>query len=368
MRSILVFLFVFISTSATNAQYYKSGTLTLTNNIEVPGKFFILTDNQSVEAKNNNKSYAFNQVESLFINNRLFKKETYKEATYLAHELVSGKKAKLFQIEANKYLILKENGVFKEIDLVNDPNLVRGVLSVLFEDCNTIRDGINNINKFSEKTLISTTNSYNSCSYSDFSPTETELKSANSFNTDTFKFYLGFGMDIKNINFFEDFYNENINQFGFKFGLLASPGFTGKRQGNLYFNFDASLSFGSENNFLFIDNDINYKANTYRILIGLNYFFNKTGKINPFLGISGGTNWDRFNGDVNDESFDLKSHNLIWAPKAGILFSLKNEKELGFSIDYIPEYSNDLFIPINDEPINIELSSSSFSLSLNYYF
>lgn len=199
-------------------------------------------------------------------------------------------------------------------------------------------------------------------------PSDPELKIEKSFNTDTFKFYVGLGMDIKNINFFNNFYNEDLSLYGIKFGLLASPGFTGKIQGNLYFNFDASLSFGSENEFFFIDNNIHFTVNTYRALIGIEYFFNKTGKLNPFLGISGATNWDRFSGDVNDESFNLKSHNITWAPKAGILFSLKNEKELGFSIDYIPEYRNDLIIPINDELINIDLSSSSFNFSLNYYF
>ena len=367
MRFILVFLFAFICFSATQAQSYNSGSLTLTNKTEVSGKFYVSTKNQSVEAKKNNTSYHFNKVESLSIDDRFFIKETFNGATYFTHELVSGK-ASLFQIESNNYLILKENGIFKEIDLKNDPNLVRGILSVLFEDCNTIRNDIYNINEFSEKTLISTITSYNSCSYSGYNPTETELKNANSFNTDTFKLYFGLGVDIKNINFFEDFYNENLSQFGLKFGLLASPGFTGKIQGNLYFYLDASLSFGSENDLIFIDNKIHYSVNTYRALTGIEYFFNKTGKINPFIGISGGTNWDRFSGDVNDDSFKIKSHNLIWASKAGVLFSLKNGKELGFTIDYIPEYGNELVIPINEELINVDISSSSFSFGLKYYF
>ncbi len=102
---------------------------------------------------------------------------------------------------------------------------------MLFEDCNAIRDSISNTNLFSEKSLISFTSSYNSCDYNVFKPTDDELKNANSFNSDQFKFNVGLGLDVKNIHFFDKFYDENINQYGLKLGLLVTPSFTG----NLYF-------------------------------------------------------------------------------------------------------------------------------------
>ena len=70
---------------------------------------------------------------------------------------------------------------------------------MLFNDCNTVRDDINKIEGLSGNTLINLINTYNNCEYSTYLPTETEIKKANTYNTDTFRFYTnrktGYGID-----------------------------------------------------------------------------------------------------------------------------------------------------------------------------
>lgn len=284
-----------------------------------------------------------------------------------AQSLVKGK-ASLEKIEKNKYIISKADGMTKTVDLSSDQSKIPGILAVLFEDCNSMRDGLFKKEYFSEKTLLKTVTEYNSCDYSDYSPTDKELETANSYNNDQYKFYGGFGFGIKSVSFFQSDNEEKLNQFGLQLGVLGSPDFFGALQGNLHFDFQASLNFGGETDFTNSISPTSFSVNTYRLTLGMDYFFNKSGTIKPFLGVAIGVTGDYFEGNVNDLPFKISGGNPIWMPKAGVLYALGNGKDIGITVEYIPEYDNDLSFPNGETTIPLLVKSSHLNFGLNYYF
>ncbi|MBV1924602.1 MAG: porin family protein [Flavobacteriaceae bacterium] len=368
-KNILSIVLVFFAFTV-NAQNFSKGSITLNNNEVINGKLSILSDSQSAEIKKNNKTlnYSFNQIQSLTTNDRLFVKKTFDDNSFLAHELVAGK-ASLFQIEKNRYLISKEDGVFKMIDSKNGGYIERGLLNVLFEDCNSIRESIKKAPSLSESALIDLVNSYNTCSYGEFSPSEKELNKANTFNTDEYKFFIGAGIGIRSVSFFDNNSTENLNQFGFKIGVATTPSFIGKLQGNLYFNMEASYHFGSETDFTNSISPTSFSVNTFRLVFSSDYYFNKKGALKPFIGVGIGLTAENFEGNVSGNEFDINSGNPIWMPKAGLMYTFKNGKDISLTFNYIPEYDNDLSFPIGeDEVIPLKVNSSYINFGLNYYF
>lgn len=360
----------FMSFISINAQDFKSGSITLNNNSVVNGKLSISSDSQSVEIKKNNKtsSLTFNQIQSLTANERLFVKKKFDDNIFFIHELVAGK-ASLFQVEKNKYLISKEDGVFKIIDSKKGGYIERGLLNVLFEDCNAIRESIKRAPSLSESVLIDLVNSYNTCSYGVFSPSEKELNKANTFNTDEYKLFVGAGIGIRSVSFFDNNSTENSNQFGFKIGVATTPSFIGKLQGNLYFNIEASYHFGSETNFTNSISPTSFLVNTFRLVFSSDYYFNKKGALKPFIGVGIGLTAENFEGNVSGNEFDINSGNPIWMPKAGLMYTFNNGKDISLTFDYIPEYDNDLSFPIGeDQVIPLKVNSNYINIGINYYF
>lgn len=285
-----------------------------------------------------------------------------------AQTLVTGT-ATLERLEKGVYSISKSNGISKTIELDGaNQNKIPGTLAVLFEDCNSMRDDLFNTFIFSEQTLIKAVNKYNSCDYSDYAPTENELDEANSINMDFVKFYGGFGIGLKNISFFESDQKETLTQYGGQIGVTVSPRFVGNLQGNLYFNFQATMGFGGEKSFTNSVSPTSFSVNTYRLAFGTEYYFNKKGKISPFLGIEIGLVGDNFKGNVDSAPFKIDGGNPIWMPKAGILFALGNGNDIGFRVDYIPEYDNDLSFPNGENYIPLIVKSRYINIGLNYYY
>ena len=285
-----------------------------------------------------------------------------------AQSLVTGK-ASLEKTEKQVYTITMDNGVSKTIDLnAENQNSIKGILAVLFGDCGTMRDEIFATEYFSEKTLIKYVNSYNSCDYSKYAPTEKELEKVNSNEIDIVKFYGGFGVGLKNISFFDNTNKETLNQYGATIGIMATPSFVGVLQGNLYFSFQASMSFGGEKTFINAPSATSFSANTYRLMLGTEYYFNKNGKIKPFLGVAIGLTGDNYKGNVTDFPFKISGGDPIWMPKIGLLYSLGSGKDIGVTVDYIPEYENDLSFPNGDVIIPLIVKSSYFNFGLNFYF
>ena len=281
--------------------------------------------------------------------------------------LVQGK-ASLEKLEKKEYSISIANGLTKTINLDQDQNKIPGILAVLFEDCNSMRDGLFKMGPFSEKTLIKAVNKYNTCDYSDYAPTEKEIETARSYNTDVVRFYGGFGLSIKSVSFFQSDDEEKLNQFGFQLGVLGSPGFLGPIQGNLLFDFQASGSFGGVTDFTNAINPTSFSVNTYQLALGVDYLFNKNGAIKPFLGIAIGFTVDYFEGNVEGLRFKINGNNPVWIPKAGLLYALGNGKDIGITVEYIPEYDNDLSFPVGEELVPLIVKSSHLNFGLNYYF
>mgnify|MGYP003632561813 FL=1 len=284
---------------------------------------------------------------------------------YLANTLVSGK-ASLYELRDDNFLIVNESKGQK-FNLEKDKQQIPGILSLLFNDCNPVRDNINTTEEFSGKTLINLTNSYNNCEYGTYVPTETEINKANTYNTDTFRFYTALLGSFNNTNI-NDKGSNNSNGFGLGLGLAASPSFMGKLQGNIYIDFDLSMVFSGDTDFNNGLIPLNYKVNSYRLSLGLEYMFNKEGMLSPFLGIGYGYTSDYYNGSIGAIDFKDHDQNSFFLPKAGVLYKLKNEKHLGLTLSYISEYENNLSF-IYDEVYNPFVVKNSFVIvGLSYYF
>jgi len=368
-KIILAILFV-VGTLSLHAQRFKNASITLNNSNLITGNASISSEKQSIEVKNNNKIsyYSFDQVAKFSAYGRTFQKMEFNDITYFTHELIRGK-ASLFQIEKRKYLISTEDNRFIVINSKDNGNIERGKLTVIFNDCNSLRENIYKVNSLSESYLKILVTEYNSCNYGEFSPTEKEINMADQFNTDEFKVFVGAGLGLRNVSFFENSSTESLNQFGFKVGVAATPTFLGNLKGNLYFNIEASAFFGSEKDFKNAPSPTSFSVNTYRMVFGLDYYFNKHGKIKPYLGMGIGISGDYFEGNVSGDTFDINGGSPIWMPKAGIMYTLNNGKDISLAFDYIPEYENNLSFPVGeDQIIPLIVNSSYFNIGLNYYF
>mgnify|MGYP003626584308 CR=1 FL=1 len=289
--------------------------------------------------------------------------------TISAQQLVTGK-ATLEKIDKRVYTISKMDGISKTLDLDSEnKNNIKGVLAVLFDDCSDIRDEIFATEYFDEKTLTRYTNSYNNCDYSSYTPTKKELKRVNSKRNDQVRFYGGVEMGLKNISFFNSSETEALNQYGATIGIMASPSFIGSLQGNLFFSLQATMSFGGNKAFENTTLPTNFSANTTRMMFGSEYYFNRNGKIKPFVGIEIGLTRDFYEGSVSDSSFKIDGGDPIWTPKIGLLYAINSSNDIGITFNYIPEYTNDLSFP-NDDNLIIPLivSSSYYNFALNFYF
>ena len=351
--------------NSTVAQNYHSGTITTNNGQTVEGRVYIDNDSKKVLFKKSGGSaiYNFTTIKSATIGTANYSKINFDNEEYLATTLVSGK-ASLFELGEEYFIIVNEHKN-QEFNLEIDKQQIPGILSLLFNDCNPVRDDINKIEEFSGNSLINLTNSYNNCEYSTYVPTETEIKKANTYNTDTFRFYTALLGSLNKANINGNGAN-NSSSLGLGFGLAASPSFMDKLQGNVYIDFDFSMIFSGDTNF----NNGLYKVNSYRLSLGLEYIFNKKGVLSPFLGIGFGYTSDYYSGSIETIDFKDQDQNTFFSPKAGILYQLNKGKYLGLTLSYVSEYENDLsFIYGNVAtyyPLTIK--NSSLNLGLNYYF
>jgi hypothetical protein len=362
-------VFIIYTFNSTVAQNYHSGTITTNNGENVEGRVYIDNDSKKVLFKKSGGSaiYNFTTIKSATIGAASYSKINFDNEEYLATTLVSGK-ASLFELGEEYFIIVNENKNQK-FNLEIDKQQIPGILSLLFNDCNPVRDDINKIEGYSGNTLINLTNLYNNCEYGTYIPTETEIKKANTYNTDTFRFYTALLGSLNNTNINGNGAN-NSSSLGLGIGLAASPSFMNKLQGYIYIDFDFSMTFSGDTNFKNGGVPLNYKVNSYRFSLGLEYVFNKKGMLSPFLGIGYGYTSDYYNGSI--ETIDFKDHdqNYFFLPKAGILYQLNKGKYLGLTLNYISEYENDLsFIYGNFAtyyPLTIK--NSSLNLGMNYYF
>jgi hypothetical protein len=362
----LIAFSIFIFNNAV-AQNYHSGTITTNNQQTLEGRVSIDNDSKKVVYKKSGGSeiYNFTAIKNITIGAANYSKITFDNQEYLATTLVSGK-ASLYELRDDNFLIVNENKVQK-FNLEIDKQQIPGILSLLFNDCNSVRDDINKTDEFSANTLISLTNSYNNCEYGTYVPTETEINKANTYNTDTFRLYAALLGSFNNTKANDNGANSS-NGFGLGLGLAASPSFMGKLQGNIYIDFDLSMIFSGDTNFKNGGVPLNYKVNSYRFSLGLEYVFNKEGMLSPFLGIGYSYTSDYYNGAIETIYFKDQDQNAFFSPKTGVLYKLKNENNLGLTVSYISEYENNLSFTYNEVYNPLVIKNSFVTIGLNYYF
>ncbi len=360
----LLFLFTTIT-----AQNYKSGTATLTDNSQVQGRISIDPGARNIIVKKNQntRTYAFDGLSGITLGDRNFTMTNLGGTQLFAHSLVSGK-ASLYQVGNTNYAI-ERDGTVRIVNLAEDQSTLAGTLAVLFEDCNSFREQLFKDDRFSEKDLKRFTEAYNNCDYnSAYTPTEGEVKRANAYQADAARFYAGFNAAFNSVSFFNLDNTEGQTGFGIHAGVAASPGFTGSLQGNLYFTLEGSASFAGDKDFGNASTVVNFKVNTYRLVLGTEYHFNKKGTVQPFLGLGIGVTSDSFDGTVSNVPFDITGGNTIYVPKAGVLFRLKNGKHIGVVGQYISEYENDLSLRNGGVVVPLEVNNQVFTVGVSYFF
>lgn len=352
------------------AQNFSSGTATLENGNSLTGKMEINNATATLLVKNglNIASYDLGRVSQAQIGNKTYNNLKIGEATYLASSLnENNSKATLYKIGPNDYLI-SNNSTQKSFNTKTDQNIIPGILSLLYNDCNDIRATIEKKSRFKEEELIEITQQYNNCSYSDYAPTEREIAQASKHNTDKASIYGGIGGNLNNVSFRNNDDTEGLLGGQLRIGVIASPAFLNNLQGNLFFFLEGTANFTGDKDFSNNTSPVNFSVNSYRAQLGFEYLFNKKGSLKPIIGVGFGATSDSFSGSILGNSFDIDGGNPFIAPRLGVRFKLKNDKHIGIMAEYISSYDNDLTFPTQDGIIPLEVSSQNIGIGINYYF
>jgi hypothetical protein len=371
MKKTILAIVLLVTSAHLLAQNLTSGSITTLDNSEIKGKVAIDYTKQIVHFKKdyNQKIYSFSKINTVTIGDDVLNKQRIGKQIYFTKELAGlASKATLYQIQKKGYLISKGDGTVQSVSLDSNKNRIPGTLAVLFNDCNSIRETLNRQTINSESKLVGIFNQYLACDSTNYAPTSTEIDQANNYTPDKASFYVGTGLGLNNVSFFENNDSESVISGQLAIGIIASPNFFGSIQGNLFFSLEGQAAFSSDTDFSNTADPVNFKTNTYRLLFGMEYYFNKTGKIQPLIGISAGITSDSFNGSYDGLDFDITGGNGIFVPKIGAKFTLGNQKHLGVILSYISEYSNDLRFPTEDRIILLDVDSQYLTLGVNYHF
>ncbi|WP_299769876.1 outer membrane beta-barrel protein [uncultured Dokdonia sp.] len=366
---LLVFSLIFISTTSI-AQNYTKGSIATTSNETIKGRVLIDYETQKISLKKDLKesSYTFSQVKSVTLGTTTLVKGDIDGTAYYTSNVVSGK-GSLYKINDSQYLITGNNGKNVVINTDEKSSKTPGKLAVLFDDCNSIRALLNNEDNFNAPALRKIVEIYNTCDYGIYTPTKKEVKNATLHNTDQASFFAGIGAGLNNVRFFDNNNSESLASVQVQAGVIASPSFFGRIQGNLFITLEGSANFSGEKDFdTNTSETTSFRINSYRAFLGLEYLFNKTGKIKPFAGFSIGVTSDSFEGNVDGFNFDITGGNPILAPKIGVRLQLPNQKHIGITFTYVSEYENNLSFPVNNTVIPLIVNNENVTLSLNYYF
>lgn len=370
MKKIVLLFILTITTSLTLiSQNYSKGSITLKNDVQLNGNISIDYISKNVSLRKNNQTtfYSFDRVVSIAFNSRKLNKIEISEITYFAAPLEDGN-ASLYQINGSEYLITTKAGKYKVINLDKDKARIPGILALLFSDCNTIRASLNRVGLYKEHNLIKSVQTYNVCDYALYAPTPNEIEAAAAHNTDLANFYLGAGAGFSDITFGDNNDGETLVSAQFQLGVIASPNFFGTLQGSLFFALEGNAAFASEQTFSNVQNDINFKASTYRLLFGLEYRFNKNGLLQPFVGALAGPSGDYYEGTIDGNNFDVSGGSAILVPRAGLRYKLDNGDHIGLTVSYVTQYENNLSFSAQDEIIPLVINVETLTFGLNYYF
>lgn len=267
-----------------------------------------------------------------------------------AQELVSGK-ATLTKIKNGVYNI-KIDSITKQLDIRPDfEKHIQGTLSVLFNDCEDLRQSVFQMSEITEGKLIFVMRKYNNCDYTPFQLTEKEAENAAKFQGDQLKLFAKLGMSLNQVSFFNNDNYESQAQGQIGFGIAATPGFLGSLQGNLFFTLEVEAAFSGDKEFDNSPLQTNFKKNSFKGSFGTEFHFNKSGSFQPLIGIGVGLTQDQYKGTYDVYNIKGTIGNAFVIPKAGVLFSLDDKKSLGLIVSCIPKYSNDLSFINEDKDV-----------------
>ena len=285
--------------------------------------------------------------------------------TIRAQELVSGKA--ILTKESSGIYSIKVAGQTKQIDIrPNKQEHVKGILSVLFKDCENLRQSVFDLPTIDEGTLVSSVEAYNKCTYSPYSPTEKEIEKADRFLSDQLKIFVNLGTSINQMRFVDGGSLETQVQGNAGIGLAASPGFLGSLQNNLYFTLDAGMAFSGEKDFSNATYPTELRRNSFQSSLGTEYHFNKNGSFQPLIGFGLGLRQDYYKGRFNSYNINDHAGSAYIIPKTGILFNMNNNTSLGLLVDFIPRFTNDLYFK-NDQGKVESFSISTYQINAGLY-
>lgn len=370
MRTTIILVLALVGfTLQTQAQDYKKGDVTLQDGTTKSGKVQVNYDTQRVNLKTDNgvTNYSFDQVISFRHGSDIYQKLVFEEQIRYGHPLVIGK-ASLYQISKFGFGLVMQDGHAKLIDTKNGQSQIPGTLSVLFSDCNELRDKLKYEGNFDRRNLRSYSEQYNNCNYGEgYAPTLAEAADAEA--EDLIDVYVAVGPGFSNVGFFNGSETDSATSFGFEVGILTTPSFVGSLQGNLFFGIEGSFNFTGDTDYNSAPNPINYSLNAYRAIVFTQYHFNKRGSFQPFVGIGMGFTGDYFKGSYNGDPFEIRGDgNVLWNPRAGVIFNLSKKHSLGLTLSYIPEYDNSLTFPNGEEFIPLNAQTETFQTRIAFYF
>ena len=354
-----------------NAQRLSKGSITTSDNLTIEGRLAInyATNQITIKEGYDTRLLGFDRVIGVELNGKAYTKQMVGDQTYFVNAISDQSGiGQLYQINKNAFLITKANGTSQAFDLKEDKARVPGILAVLFNDCNTIRDRLyqNSINDRSD--VIAIFDRYANCDKGNYAPTASEIERANAFGPDQMRFYVGGGAGLNRVTINDASDTESMLSGQIGVGVIASPNFFGSLQGNLFFSLEAQAAFAGEKDFTDGTTPLSFRTNTYRLLAGLEYHFNKNGAIVPIVGVHIGPTSDHFKGNYNGLNFNIDGGNPIFAPKVGARFKMNNDHYLGVMVQYISDYSNELSFPSGDTFVNLDVNNQYVTLGLNYYF
>lgn len=289
-------------------------------------------------------------------------------STSRAQELVNGKA--VLTKESSGIYNLKVEGQTKIIDIrPNKQEYVKGTLSVLFNDCERLRQAVFDLPQIDERILISTVKEYNDCSYAPYAPTKKEIEKAERFRGDQFKVFANLGTSFNQITFIEGGSSETHIQGNVGVGVAASPGFLGSLQNNLYFTLDAGMAFSGEKDFSNVSYATKLRRNSFQSSLGAEYHFNKNGSFQPLIGIGVGLRQDYYKGSFNSHDINDHEGSAYILPKTGILFKINDSNSLGLLVSFIPNSTTDLYFRNEQGEVeSFSIDTSQINAGLYLYF
>ncbi len=361
-------IIAFLATGFLFSQNYKNGTLVDVYENSYSGKFSIDHENKLLRYRSGQSSrvFGYTQIKTLNIDGYEVVVKQIDNQNTLLTTLVNGK-ATLYQKNNTLFYIKKKDAQWIPIETSVNKMIIPGTLNLAFNDCSTIRETIALTSSFNKNSLIDLTENYNNCDYSnEFELTEKEIDQSSRFLSDVFWLYAGIGVTFNNLAF--DDIKQSFLFPQMSLGILASPGFLGSLQDKLFLGSEVSYGVAGNQTLNSQTQILDVKVHSFVYVLEMQYNFNTSNRLEPFIGGGGNLHSDRFKGTLSGERFNSRDSGFNYNLKAGFIYDLGKHR-LGVSIRYLPEYASDAsFINTEGEVVPLELKNNYIISRLEFHF